>query len=324
MSMGSTRHPVSEGIAAILEAHLRLDAALDGALNALVSNTESSAVATIERVRRLYDSATRLGGAILGAHDASGDFGTDIVANLAHLVQVGEFVEQLPARMQRDLRNAKEVVKEIGDLSGLVEDVQSISLQSHMLAINTAIQASHVGAEGAAFRVMAEEMRMLAGNSKSVASRIIQGLSRARDVVEKGMASSIAESSRDLDNLSDARLRIEQLRGRLEDMNRQFKTRLATVSAHNEALVRDIEEILGLIQYQDIVRQSIERIRATVGKRNEVLVDTAMRANGSGDLSAVPEQLELLLSDYEATENNHTRAALHETGGRNEVKIELF
>jgi methyl-accepting chemotaxis protein len=317
--------PSLDAVADVLDVHLRLDAAVDHTLAELIANTESSAVASIQQVRRLYDSATQLGAVIGGSGDGAEDAGADIESNLARLAKTAAFIEQLPARMRRDLHSAEVVVNEIGELSELVADVQSISMQSHMLAINTAIQASHFGAEGAAFRVMSDEMRVLAAHSKTVAKRIIDGLGRARRVVEEGMALSIAESAQDLDKVSDAALVIERLRAELENMSRQFKARLATVARHNEGLVKDIEEILGHIQYQDIVRQSIERIRDVIRARNQRLTTSILEDHCSAaDLAEMPRQLELILDDYVAGEMNHTHAALHVAGAQGPPKIELF
>jgi methyl-accepting chemotaxis protein len=314
-----------DAVADILDVHLRLDAAVDHTLAELLANTESSAVASIQQIRRLYDSATQLGAVIGGSGDGSDEAGAKIASSLAQLANTAAFIEQLPARMQRDLHSAEVVVKEIGELSELVADVQSISIRSHMLAINTAIQASHFGAEGAAFRVMSDEMRRLAAHSKTVAKRIVDGLARARDVVEKGMKLSIAESTHDLDKVSDAALVIDRLRADLENMSRQFKARMETVARLNERLVKDIEEILGHIQYQDIVRQTIERIRSVIHARNQFLTTSILENHGGApDLAGMPRQLELILEDYVAAESHHTHESLHVDGAQSPLKIELF
>ena len=317
--------PIAAVTAAIVETHLRLDEAIDATLGDLVVNTEASAVETIQRVRKLSDGTERLVG-ILGGGDSNGrGLGSDIAANLEHLAEVGSFIDQLPGRMERDAGNAKLIAKEIVELSTLVEAVQSISLQSQMLAINTAIQAGHAGTMGASFRVMAEEMRTLAANSKSVATLIIKGLTRTRQVIEEGLGSNISESTRELERVADAAVSIDRLRQRLEEVSGQNAERLAAIARHNEHMSRDIAEILGNLQYQDIVRQSIERVRETIAARNACILEAVRtQAPGSTPLTDVPQQLELILEQYVATESNHTRSALNSHAGSGGPKIELF
>ena len=310
---------------AIIETHLRLDEAIDGTLNDIVVNTEASAVETIQRVRKLSDGARRLVGILDSGESGGHGLGSEIASNLAHLAEVGTFIDQLPERMQRDADNAKQVAKEMVELSRLVEAVQSISLQSQMLAINTAIQAGHAGSMGASFRVMSEEMRTLAANSKSVATQIIKGLTRTRHVIEEGMGSNISKSTQELERVSDAAVSIDRLRKKLEEVHGQNAERLSAIATHNEHMSRDIAEILGHLQYQDIVRQSIDRVRETIGARNSCITN-AVRAEQPqlAVLMEVPGQLEFILDNYVATENNHTRSAMNSTAHPAVPKIELF
>jgi methyl-accepting chemotaxis protein len=198
-------------------------------------------------------------------------------------------------------------------------------MQSHMLAINAAIQARHAGDAGAAFRVVAEEMRTLASNSRAAAQQIAKGLTRARQVVEQGMAVSLAESAQQLGEVSDAAASIRQLRENLEDMSDYYKTRFTVVTKHNEDLKREIAEVLGHIQYQDVVRQAIERIRAAISRRNEsVEAASAAAQNGGAGLTQLPQQLELILRDYLQEEDKHLHSGHAAAEQGEDLKIELF
>jgi methyl-accepting chemotaxis protein len=304
------------------DTHLKLDEAIDATLDDLVANTEVSAIATMTKIRELYESATQVAGLFGGSDSQQGGLGADVLAIMTHLVEVGTFIEELPIRMKRDLANAQNVARQIRELSMLVEDVRSISTQSHMLGINTAIQAANAGTDGTPFKVIADEMRKLASAAKDVSTKIINGLSRARETVENEMAASITRSSDELDKVTDTSSSIAALKGKLEDMRQQHQTQLATIAGHNDKLAQDIAEALGHIQYQDILRQSIDRIRATIQRRNACIQD-ALQLTDSRGLEAVPQQLELILAQYLSAESQHTRAAQHlpETG---ELKIELF
>ena len=309
-----------------LEAFLRLEKALDGSLQAVIGDTESSAQGIIQHIRTLHDSASTLVTYLDGTNVQAGDLGKEIIESVAVLADIGAFVEKLPAKMQNDLVSVQSIVKEIKALADMTSDVQAISLQSHLLAINAAIEASRAGASGAAFKVVADEMRKLAANSSAMAVRINQGLTRARDLVETGMESTITDSSRQFADVSKATSSIHKLRENFEDISQYYKTRFAIVTKHNQDLVVDIAEVLGHIQYQDVVRQAIERVRIAAERRNAALsaaLDGSAVQDGGGDADAsLPQQLELILDDYLTEENKHRHSGREAEGAP--PKLELF
>jgi len=302
--------------------YLRLDAAIDGTLSGVIHDTESSARAIIQSIRRLHDSASTLASYLDGTNLQAGDIGKEIAHSVAFLSDIANFIERLPAKMEQNLESVQAVVAEIKALSEMTTDVKAISLQSHLLGINAAIEASRAGTAGTAFKVVADEMRKLAGSSSTMALKINTGLARAQQIVESGLQSTITESSQQLADVSKVAASIHQLRDSFEDMSQYYKTRFAIVIKHNEDLVREIAEALGQIQYQDVVRQCIERIRIAVGRRNE-----ALRAGWGEDPAAcagLPEQLELVLDEYLAEEGNHRHSVRQTPDEGASRKIELF
>ncbi|KAF1005161.1 MAG: Oxygen sensor protein DosP [Luteibacter sp.] len=75
------------------------------------------------------------------------------------------------------------------DLTSRVETIAStvskISFQTHVLSLNAAIEAARAGAEGKGFGVVAEEVRVLASQSKEAADRISRLLASARMRLEE-------------------------------------------------------------------------------------------------------------------------------------------
>jgi len=242
--------------------------------------------------------------------------------------RVLSFIDKLPAKMQDDLTSVQAIVKEIKALADMTSDVQAISLQSHLLAINAAIEASRAGASGAAFKVVADEMRKLAANSSAMAVRINKGLARARDLVETGIESTITDSSRQFADVSKATSSIHKLRNNFEDISQYYKTRFAIVTKHNQDLVADIAEVLGHIQYQDVVRQAIERIRVAAERRNAAmsaaLDGSALEDSGAEPGAGLTQQLELILDDYLTEENKHRHSGRKTQGAGAPPKLVLF
>lgn len=303
----------------------RLEEALDSSLKAVIADTESSAQQIIKHVRHLYDSASALTTYLGGTSLKVGDLGKEIVESVTFLADIGAFIEALPAKMERDLASVQAVVEEIKTLGDMATDVKSLSLQSHVLGINAAIEASRAGAAGAAFKVVADEMRKLAGSSNAMAVRINKGLLRAQQIVEGGLRSTITEASRQLADVSQAAVSIKKLRDNLEDMNQYYKTRFAIVTKHSEDHVKDIAEALGEIQYQDVVRQCIERVRIAADRRDDALravFDTPGELRGRQ--AELPFQLEMVLNNFLAEDQKHRHSVRQTQGSDAPLKMELF
>ncbi|MFT5534383.1 MAG: methyl-accepting chemotaxis protein [Burkholderiaceae bacterium] len=317
--------PETHPAQAILAAHLRLDQTIDSKLTDIISDTENSAIAIIQNVRHLYDSASTLVTYLDGSSLKATDLGKEITDSVAFLVEIGTFIEQLPITMARDLASVEDVAKEIRAMSGLVAAVHAISMQSHLLAINAAIEATRAGSSGAAFKVIAEEMRTLAANSGTVASQIDKGLARARFVVEDGMAAGITDSSQRLKEVSLAAVSILKLQENFEDMTQYYKTRFVVVTKYNEDLAREIADVLGQIQYQDVVRQAIERLQLATARRNAVFVTAVEQiVVNPANLDRLLADLSAITDDYVTEEEKHKHSGRHRADDTSELKVELF
>ena len=89
----------------------------------------------------------------------------------------------------------------------------------------------------------------------------------------------------------------------------------------NAQLVAGIAEIIGHIQYQDAVRQRIERIETAISKRNKVFVKFAKHlTDHEPSLFELALQMQDLVSEYRSLEQLHAR----NKSGSGEIKVEFF
>jgi methyl-accepting chemotaxis protein len=292
------------GYADAIEASLALDREIGRKLDEAVGRTEASALAIMQQVRALCDGSAALTAHLQDALRDAGLFQDDIDANVAALAQMARFLECLPARLKHDLECISSIADEIKGLSGLAESVQAISMQSHLLSINAAIEASRAGSAGTAFKVVAEEVRALAANSNGAATRIGGSLQRIRDMLREGLEHNAAESAGDLAHITQTAQAIAQLQGSFDRVSGSYHAGLAEMLEHGEALAAGSADVLGQLQYQDVVRQCVERLQAAIAQRN-----AAFEVEFLGHAAPQPALLAGLigdiLADYLATEQLH-------------------
>ena len=292
------------GYADAIEASLNLDREIGRKLDEAVGRTEASALAIMQQVRALCDGSAALATRLHGATRDACAFQQDIDANVEALARMAHFLDCLPQRLKHDLECISGIAEEIRGLSGLAESVQTISMQSHLLSINAAIEAIRAGAAGGAFKVVAEEARALAANSHAAAARIGGSLQRIRGMLKEGLEQNAAKSAEDLAGICQTAQAIAQLQGSFDRVRGSYHAGLTEMLEHGEALAASSADVLGQLQFQDVVRQCVERLQDAIAQRN-----AAFEAEFLGNAAPQPALLAGLIGDilttYLANEQLH-------------------
>lgn len=112
---------------------------------------------------------------------ASADMLADIVNQLVNL----EYFKKLNAKKievyDREIAKALEAIREVRTMTG---ELERISTMENLLAINASIEASHAGAAGVSFAVVASEIRTLSQNSKGVYDNIFKIINEVKAAIE--------------------------------------------------------------------------------------------------------------------------------------------
>ncbi|MDR9846718.1 methyl-accepting chemotaxis protein [Herbaspirillum huttiense] len=260
---------------AALVASMQLDEEIAVRLKGAVEQTENSSLAIMSEARALCDRSAQLLERMQRASQENERVRDEMLETVDALVSMTEFLRSLPERMRRDVESIARIAEEIDNLSDLAQNVQAISTQSHLLSINTAIEASRAGQQGAAFKVIASEVRNLAANSHTAAARIRTTLSEVRKTLHDELGGNTAQSAADLDRIAATAEAVGRLRSSFEHVRDTSDQQYAQMMAHGEELVATTGNMLGHLQFQDVVRQCVERVQYAVDRRNAALAQMA-------------------------------------------------
>ena len=118
---------------------------------------------------------------------------------------------------------------------------------------------------------------------------------------------------------------IRQLQHSNQEVQNFYQDLFAVTTQHNTTLAAEITELLGYIQFRDVIRQRIERVVDSVAQRNEVLKDLPLHLGSSDpDLSQLQARMQAVLRDYVDGEACHAAASSAATGQAGLPKFELF
>jgi len=330
-------HLECENTARLVDNHVELDNAIGDQLKVVVNDTESSAMALVEQVQKVNEHAVSLLNYLDNSGLSAHDMDKEIETSVESIVGISKFVQGLPDMIKKDIEGIQSVAaKEIDGLVGFINVIKDISEQTNMLALNAAIEAARAGEAGRGFAVVADEVRKLSIRSAKAATMIEQGLVGAQRTMTEGMRiSPLDEQLKDAGSIVTS---IRKLQNNYDDIRQYYKTLFTVVTEHNTNLATEISEILGHLQYQDVVRQRIERATMAMVQRNGIFKEWPNKINeidacagvcdsdcfkeSSGQERALHEQMREVLDGYLASEKRHGPAGEDTDNGL--PKLELF
>jgi methyl-accepting chemotaxis protein len=168
--------------------------------------------------------------------------------------------------------------------------VERVLRQSNILALNAGIEAARLGAAGRGVGVIAEEIQRL---NKMVG----ESVDAIGDLVES-LESQLEEFSRILEVTAQESVRaIEQGEGLLEDSLVELDQRVDSIASALSGVSVKLDEVAGnldvvveVFQYQDIVSQKLRNMQGVVRELNEVL-DKAITSLSRSEFAEVREEL---------------------------------
>ena len=182
--------------------------------------------------------------------------------------QMGGCRELLDRFAERHLEDARlgdaqrsKIGEETVGVLEVLEGVSGIARQTMMLSLNVSIEAARAGDAGRGFAIIATEIRKLASGVQTLSLDIrtrIEGLMRMVTVDLQEQASRRERLEHDA---------IEKIRGTLSALTDNLMMLIAhqrdilqKVESENESIAGPIMDIMGSIQFQDIIRQQLEQL----------------------------------------------------------------
>ncbi len=241
----------------------------------------SETVSTVEEIAQTSEEAAGRARGVSESARQSEELGKTgrraVDEAVAAMATVRDQVESIASRILA----LAEQAQSIGDIINTVND---ISEQTHMLALNASIEASRAGEHGRGFAVVAAEVKALADQSKKATAQVRQILGH----IQKATHSAVMTTEEGTKSVSSATRIVGQAGATIQSLG-ELLTQASLTAAQIAASAN--QQVTGIGQ----IRQAMRDVNQSA---QQALSSTRQTERAVQDLNAMGIKLKGLLSDY--------------------------
>lgn len=244
-------------------------------LRRVIDNTEQAAFGTLSHIRDLDRLTDEVIGFVHHADTKSSSLAEvsekSVAANRDFILRLESYLDQRLADIATSRDGFASILAESQSLQQTIGYITKIAAATNMLALNASIEATRAGDYGRGFNVVASEIRDLSRQSNEAVAHIRSGIEKMQEAINTHIQDQTyhdkAERERKLlTELTEQLVAMGSGYHRMADHQRQV---IAGMDERGRAVAAAVVQAMGEMQFQDVVRQQVEGVIASLDKLRE-------------------------------------------------------
>lgn len=253
--------------------------------NAQVNDNLNSTLDGIKKVISLVEDATDTSKQL---QSISSSAGTVIKTSLQEIYQIVNMIREIQESSNGTIKYMDKLSASSKEIIKILETVNSISKQTHLLALNASIESARSGEAGKGFAVVAQEIRKLAMESEKAVKDVNELISMIQDEVTS-VSIVVGENAVKVEKGVKGSKNIEE---NLEKINSSFHGVLEMVNSIIVLSEKEAEHVNRVAfhmedveRFVDINAKSVEEVKESVGKQKYSIQEIAEMSSRLNDAS---------------------------------------
>jgi methyl-accepting chemotaxis protein len=183
--------------------------------------------------------------------------------------------------------NMDTINTQVNSVVSILGEIEAISKQTNLLALNAAIEAARAGEAGRGFAVVADEVRALSQRTSQFSNEIRQYMNGVHESLRRAQDDIQAVASMDMNFALQSKQRVQETMAKLEVVNKETGYVAHEIDNHAEQVAHEVNIAVTALQFQDVTSQIITQACGRIDRIREVI------ASLGADPGAAPGRLTL-------------------------------
>ena len=186
-----------------------------------------------------------------------------------------------------------DIIAKVSRILGVLAEIESISKQTNLLALNAAIEAARAGEAGRGFAVVADEVRNLSNRSSQFSNQIRLHMDDVNVSVLAAEQAINGMASKDMNFALNSKTRVDGMLETVKQINNNMTDTADKLSGIASQVEKDVHVAITSLQFQDLATQVLSHVNGRIDSMKSImdsiacisLIETQHDADGLHDFN---------------------------------------
>jgi len=164
-----------------------------------------------------------------------------------------------------------DITADVDKIVGVLGEIEAISKQTNLLALNAAIEAARAGEAGRGFAVVADEVRNLSNRSNQFSHEIRTHMDSVYRAVRTAETAINEMASRDMNFALQSKTKVQGTMAEIQEMNDRMGGTVTDLSDIASEVEGNVRTAVTSLQFQDLASQLLSHINTRIGNMGAII-----------------------------------------------------